>query len=60
MFYPLEVRLVMSELFSFEVIRHWLALEGSRADRINFEWEMKFVKSIVGKPDTEVHLGVNA
>jgi len=50
----------MSELFSFEVIRQWAEFEGSRTDRINFEWEMKSVKSIVGKPGTEVHFRVNA
>jgi hypothetical protein len=56
MFYPLDFRLVMSELFSFEVIRQWAAFEGSRTDIINFQWEMKFIS----KPDTEVRFGVNA
>lgn len=60
MFYPFDFRLVMSEQFSFDVIHQWTAFEGSRTDRINLQWDMKFIKSIVGKPDTEVHLGVNA
>jgi hypothetical protein len=42
---------------SFDVIRQRAASERSRADRINLQLEVKLIKCIVGKPDTEVHSG---
>jgi hypothetical protein len=56
-FYPFGFRLVVRAVFPFGSIRQWSALDRSRTDRAHFQWEIKFMRSIFGKPDAEVNFG---